>query len=229
VILGAALLVLVALALFVGGIATGATALYYACIAVALVAAVLLFRTWWAARTGAPAASRAGAGTPAGAPAIPAARAAEPASAPPPPGPPPVRQVTRETEPDGGETRVTPQDDVAPGRAVGHPSGATSVTDGTAAQPPAGRTVDAAGDDPPVEEVEVTDLLLVMDLRDDVVVVDEHPRYHLAECPWLRGRTPIPLPIDEARTDGFTPCAVCEPDRHLAAIERARRGRRGTS
>jgi membrane protein implicated in regulation of membrane protease activity len=42
VILGAALLVLVALALFVGGMATGATALYWACVAVSAVAAVLL-------------------------------------------------------------------------------------------------------------------------------------------------------------------------------------------
>ena len=61
--------------------------------------------------------------------------------------------------------------------------------------------------EPPVEEVEVTDLLLVMDLRDEVLVVDEHPRYHLAGCPYLAGRETFPLPIDEARADGFTPCA----------------------
>jgi hypothetical protein len=86
-----------------------------------------------------------------------------------------------------------------------------------------------ADDDPPIEEVEVTDLLLVVDLHDEVVVVDEHPRYHLPECRFLTGRTGIPLPMDEARADGFTPCALCTPDRHLAERERARRaGRRAT-
>ena len=41
-ITAAALLVLVALGLFVGGIAAGSTALYWACVAVSAVAAVLL-------------------------------------------------------------------------------------------------------------------------------------------------------------------------------------------
>ena len=78
-----------------------------------------------------------------------------------------------------------------------------------------------------MEEVEVTDLLIVVDLKDEVLVVDEHPRYHVAECKWLAGRETIPLPLDEARTDGFTPCAVCSPDRTLA--ERARAGRHTAS
>jgi hypothetical protein len=81
--------------------------------------------------------------------------------------------------------------------------------------------------DPEVEEVEVTDLLLVVDLKDEVLVVDEHPRYHLAECAWLAGRETIPMPLDEARTDGFTPCAVCSPDRTLA--ERARAAKHSSS
>src|SRR4051794_21827850 len=42
--------------------------------------------------------------------------------------------------------------------------------------------------DPEVEDVEVTDLLLVVDLKDEVLVVDEHPRYHVAGCRWLKGR-----------------------------------------
>jgi hypothetical protein len=79
------------------------------------------------------------------------------------------------------------------------------------------------GGEPPVEEVEVTDLLLVVDLRDEVLVVDEHPRYHVAGCSWLAGRPAVPLPLDEARTDGFTPCGHCAPDRHLAQVERSRR------
>ena len=50
-----------------------------------------------------------------------------------------------------------------------------------------------------------------------MLVVDEHPRYHAAGCRWAGTRETIPLPVDEARTDGFTPCAVCSPDRTLAA------------
>ena len=58
--------------------------------------------------------------------------------------------------------------------------------------------------------------------------MDEHPRYHVAELRWLAGRETIPLPLDEARTDGFTPCAVCSPDRTLAERARARRHTQGT-
>ncbi|WP_147263098.1 hypothetical protein [Geodermatophilus sp. TF02-6] len=82
--------------------------------------------------------------------------------------------------------------------------------------------------EPAEEEVEVTDLLLVVDLVDDVVVVDEHPRYHLAGCPYLAGRTSVLLPMTEARADGFSPCAVCRPVRHLADTERSRRAARGS-
>ena len=81
--------------------------------------------------------------------------------------------------------------------------------------------------DPGIEDVEVTDLLLVVDLKDEVLVLDEHPRYHRAGCRHLRGRAPIPLPHDEARTDGFTPCAVCEPDHTLAEQVRARKATNG--
>jgi hypothetical protein len=136
--------------------------------------------------------------------------------------------VTQQT----GSSRVgAPSDDAGdgPGRPVQPPAGAISVTDGTAARQPTDPMVGEDDDEAPVEEVEVTDLLLVMDLHDEVVVVDEHPRYHLADCSWLRGRTTIPLPLDEARTDGFTPCGVCSPDRHLAAAERDRRARKGAS
>jgi hypothetical protein len=86
----------------------------------------------------------------------------------------------------------------------------------------------ALGEDgePPVEEVEVTDLLLVLDLTDEVLVVDEHPRYHLDGCPHLSGQQTFGMPRVEARTDGFTPCAACAPDRHLAMDERARRAGR---
>jgi hypothetical protein len=150
----AAGLLLVGLALFVAGILTGTTALYWACVAACLVAAILIFRVWRQLDTPPP------------------ATADEPSA--------PAAGVS-------GESFATPAE-------------------------PA---------DPPVEEVEVTDLLLVVDLTDEVLVIDEHPRYHLAGCVHVAGRTTIPLPLDEARTDGFTPCAVCAPDSTLA--ERARR------
>jgi hypothetical protein len=98
--------------------------------------------------------------------------------------------------------------------------------------PPPAPPVDTPGsadlaDEPPIEEVEVTDLLLVVDLKDDVYVIDEHPRYHLPVCRRLAGQTAIPLPLDEARADGFTPCGICAPDRHIADLARARKaGRR---
>jgi len=77
--------------------------------------------------------------------------------------------------------------------------------------------------DPPAEEAEFTDLLVIMDLADEVLVVHERPRYHLARCPYLAGELSVPLPLHQARTDGFTPCGTCTPDRTLAARERARR------
>ena len=133
----------------------------------------------------------------------------------------------------GWETAAAPVGDpAAPPVAEPPPTGLSSAgrpdRPSTAAHAPRGSSgaADQAGD-PPVEEVEVTDLLVVVDLRDEVLVVDEHPRYHLGGCRWLAGRETIPLPVDEARTDGFTPCAWCEPDRTLAERERSRRSGRG--
>jgi hypothetical protein len=172
VIAAAALLVLLGLGLFVAGVVTGVTALYWGCVAVCVVAAVLLV----AVRR------RTGTTTPEPAPGPATPEAAAPGD----PGPP--------AEPAPVEGSLPPPEE----------------------QP-----------DPGVEEVEVTDLLVVVDLTDEVLVVDEHPRYHLAGCTWLAGRETIPIPLDEARSDGFTPCAVCSPDRNLA--ERARAARHSGS
>jgi hypothetical protein len=121
--------------------------------------------------------------------------------------------------PDGKRTAPEP---VEREPASGQPAGHDRASAGRAAR----RRPDAPSSDrgdPPVEEAEFTDLLLVVDLKDEVLVIDEHPRYHLAGCRHLRGRTAIPVPLDEARADGFTPCAACAPDRHLADQVRARR------
>ena len=170
--MGAAFLVLLGLGLFIAGILTGVTALYWACVAACVVAAVLLVL----ARRQLDAAVR-----------------TEAAAGP----------VTAATPVTAGGTPA----EVAP-------AGATAAS--VAAEP-------EHLAEPPVEDVEVTDLLMVVDLTDEVLVIDEHPRYHLAGCVHLTGRTTIPLPLDEARTDGFTPCAVCAPDRNLAQRARERR------
>jgi hypothetical protein len=186
VIAGAALLVLLGLGLFVAGILTGVTVLYWACVAACVVAAVLLIAVRRQVGTTPPAT------TPE--PAVGSPAADEDSTRPADEGAEPVAATSGD---DPGETRSS-----------------TGTTSGVAATPPEDLP------DPGVEEVEVTDLLIVVDLTDEVLVVDEHPRYHVAGCSWLAGRETIPLPLDEARTDGFTPCAVCSPDRTLA--ERAR-------
>ena len=75
------------------------------------------------------------------------------------------------------------------------------------------------------EDFDVDNNVWLVGDDDEVLVIDEHPRYHLAGCPHLTGRETFALPMVEARTDGFTPCGTCAPDRNLARVERARRSR----
>ena len=83
--------------------------------------------------------------------------------------------------------------------------------------------------DPGEEDTDATDLLVVSTLTDEVLVVDERPRYHLRRCRWLAGKPTIPLGVDEARQLGFTPCARCTPDAVLARRHRAAGTHSGTS
>jgi hypothetical protein len=94
-------------------------------------------------------------------------------------------------------------------------AGTTGSSAASAAQ------ADDAGE-PGVELVPVRDALRVAQLPDEVVVVDGHPRYHLAGCPTLADAERIPLAVSAARRGGFTPCAVCGPDATLLARSRAR-------
>lgn len=75
-------------------------------------------------------------------------------------------------------------------------------------------------DEPAIEDSSDDDALLMARLEDEVLVVDERPRYHLAECAWLGERETIPLPAREARELGFSPCSRCAPDGTLARRHR---------
>ena len=78
-----------------------------------------------------------------------------------------------------------------------------------------------ADTEPDEEDTDAADLLVVWELSDEVLVVDEHPRYHLARCSWPDAAATEALPVQEARELGFTPCAQCRPDATLARKRRA--------
>lgn len=75
--------------------------------------------------------------------------------------------------------------------------------------------------EPAEEDTDAADLLLVCELDDEVLVVDERPRYHLLGCRWVGMRPTEVLPVRQARELGFTPCAGCGPDAELAVRHRA--------
>lgn len=75
--------------------------------------------------------------------------------------------------------------------------------------------------EPGEEDTDAADLLVVYELNDQVLVVDEHPRYHLTRCPWPDQARAERLPVREARELGFTPCDRCRPDTALARRHRA--------
>ncbi len=70
------------------------------------------------------------------------------------------------------------------------------------------------GDEPPIAE---TDPPLRSRGGEPVWVIDGRPRYHLDSCGFLVGRESEPVPLQQAVEDGFTPCALCDPDSGLVA------------
>jgi hypothetical protein len=218
VILAAGLLLLVGLGLLVAGVVTGVTALYWVCVAVCVVAAVLLVVVRRRLGTEPSDDEAYGVRDYAGSPddERPVRRTPPPERE---PEPERYREPEREREWEPEPVEVMPARPEIPA-----PAGEAHLPEDDGSRGAhAGRRPATGPDEAPLEEVEVTDLLLVVDLRDEVLVVDEHPRYHLPGCDFLVGRTTIPLPIDEARSDGFTPCGSCHPDRTLAQRVRARR------
>lgn len=76
---------------------------------------------------------------------------------------------------------------------------------------------------PAEEDTDAADLLVVYELTDEVLVVDENPRYHLARCRLPDHERAERLSVREARELGFTPCGRCRPDTALARKHRASR------
>lgn len=99
----------------------------------------------------------------------------------------------------------------------------TQVLNPVVAEPPRrGDAVVSDDREPDEEDVDAADALAVGGLTDEVVVVDEHPRFHLSSCTWLRDKHTLALPINEAVDLGFTGCSRCRPSTALAAKSRAR-------
>ncbi len=116
----------------------------------------------------------------------------------------PARPSTGElAEPDGA--------DLPEAVGGGLPSGAVAA---------AVRPAEPRGE-PGEETTDPADLLAIAQGTDPVLVVDERPRYHLESCDWLGDRATIPLPLNEARELGFTPCVRCSPNATFAARQRA--------
>ncbi len=114
--------------------------------------------------------------------------------------------------------------DAAPHRdgPVGGPARG-GAAEAPAAQAGRGHDLPPLGPDgaPPEEPRDADAAALVAGVDDEVLVVDELPRYHLAGCRSLIGIPVIPLPAREAVELGFTPCAWCTPDRMLSVRHRA--------
>lgn len=120
---------------------------------------------------------------------------------------------------DGPDTETDAESDTEPTELLP----ATGELSDPAPAPAEGAKADAKAvrDTPPgEEETAEADLEVIKDLEDEVVVVDEYPRYHLVDCGWLSGRDTIPIAVGEARQLGFTPCGRCGPDTVLAAAHR---------
>jgi hypothetical protein len=110
---------------------------------------------------------------------------------------------------------------------VGQPAAdglsAVDQADATAADSTAEGAVDdeydeVPADEPAVEASTAADTARAQALNPEVFVIDGRPRYHLRGCVHLLGRPSEPLTLREAAEElGFTPCALCEPNRTMVA------------
>ncbi|MER7890990.1 hypothetical protein ABTX15_14315 [Micromonospora sp. NPDC094482] len=194
-IVASLLLILVAVALLVLGLAGGSSLMLIISIGASLLAAVALVVGARQAAT-----SRTTAGPdPSGPWQAEASRPAEPAAPRVAYGPPlaepeiPVQHVPSTVGTGGTGWRQPPEapadDEPSPGAAA----------------------VGAHDDEPAAQPVTPAEEARLARLVDEVRVVDGRPRYHLDDCAHLVGRTHEPLPVAEAVELGFTPCQRCAP------------------
>lgn len=128
-----------------------------------------------------------------------------------------------------GGQRVDPAQDVAPGEPSPQPASVAAAEHADLVVAASGadqgaevaELADVEGAEPGEEDTDAADLLVVYELTDEVLVMDEHPRYHLTRCPWPDHARAERLPVREARELGFTPCDRCRPDTALARRHRA--------
>jgi hypothetical protein len=66
-------------------------------------------------------------------------------------------------------------------------------------------------DEPAEQPLPAEDAARLGTLDTRVLVVDGRPRFHLADCAFLVGREPEPMPVSEAIEFGFTACGLCRP------------------
>jgi hypothetical protein len=193
------LLLVAGLALLVLGLMTGSTPLVVASIAASLLAAMAILRyrrrqqaattPSRVARTADEAPDEARDGTTAQAPApARAAVAAEPAQAAAPPG--------HAAEP-AGQVAAPPARAAEPDRTATELADADDLAEPDPAEADTDPPLRSRGDEP-------------------VWVIDGRRRYHLPSCAFLRDRRAEPVPLRQAVEDGFTSCALCDPDSGLA-------------
>ncbi len=121
-----------------------------------------------------------------------------------------------------------------PEAAAANPSSPSSPPPQQVSSPPAGNVeattvLNAAGSsaqqvdesDPPEEPLDPAAAHIVAGLQDEVLVIDEQPRYHVVTCRAVGSQSTIPLPAREAIELGFTPCGWCTPDAVLSERHRA--------
>lgn len=134
----------------------------------------------------------------------------------------------------GGDQTDDPARDVTPGEPSPQPVPVAAAEHGNPVveAAPVASDQDAEEDEsgePGEEDTDAADLLVVYELNDEVLVVDEHPRYHLTRCTWPDQERAERLPVQEARELGFTPCDRCRPDAALARRRRATSATTGRS
>lgn len=123
-----------------------------------------------------------------------------------------ARQATTTTTSAAGDVPTTPQ--------LPTQQTARIDTDDAGRRQPPGSAVsgilasglaDSLIDEPPVQVVASEEVAQVALLDAEVFVIDNRPRYHLADCPHLEGRVSESVPVAEAMEHGFTPCGRCAP------------------